>query len=447
MFRRHCMVLVGLATVVFVVCSVTAKATSVTLNGSTEANITGSTVGTYNTGSYGLVVNVFDNTRSVIEFSPASIPAGATVDALTFNFYEAMYANSSCLVNLYGFADNGGISAADATATATLLGSYSAVSLGPGSHSLGLTTSALQSVVGTSQFFALRLQSGSSDTNTSIRSLAQGGTSVPQMVVTYHVAPPTTLSLTPTVDFQATSSDGTHFTLADGGSSINTQEYPLANVHRRGVMEFPLASVRSDLSIKSASLALSVSTFTSGSDGYPKLSVYGYAGNGLMDTSDPTLTSVVIGQSSQITALGPMSMAIDPAFIQSQLGTATHLGMVAFDPGSSHQVGFYTTEGASFGTPPTLTITYGPMFGDANGDGKVDIADLSVLLTDFDKTGMAWAQGDFTGDGVAGIEDLGKLLTNFDKSVGVGITPVPEPSTLLLMSIGATFLAWRSLRS
>ena len=35
--------------------------------------------------------------------------------------------------------------------------------------------------------------------------------------------------------------------------------------------------------------------------------------------------------------------------------------------------------------------------GDANGDGKVDINDLTIVLTNYDKTGMAWSQGEFTG--------------------------------------------------
>ena len=35
--------------------------------------------------------------------------------------------------------------------------------------------------------------------------------------------------------------------------------------------------------------------------------------------------------------------------------------------------------------------------GDANGDGQVDINDLTIVLSNFGKTGMAWGQGEFTG--------------------------------------------------
>ena len=48
----------------------------------------------------------------------------------------------------------------------------------------------------------------------------------------------------------------------------------------------------------------------------------------------------------------------------------------------------------------------------------MNIADLSILLANFDKTGMTWAQGDFNGDGTVNIADLSMLLANFDKTAG-----------------------------
>jgi hypothetical protein len=50
--------------------------------------------------------------------------------------------------------------------------------------------------------------------------------------------------------------------------------------------------------------------------------------------------------------------------------------------------------------------------GDANGDGKVNITDLSILLRNFNHGG-GWAQGDFNGDGRINITDLSILLRNF----------------------------------
>jgi probable HAF family extracellular repeat protein len=87
--------------------------------------------------------------------------------------------------------------------------------------------------------------------------------------------------------------------------------------------------------------------------------------------------------------------------------------------------------------------------GDANGDGTVNIQDLSKVLTNYDKTGMGWGDGDFNGDGTVNITDLSNVLTNYDKTAGVsvaGIQAVPEPSALALLAagwLGLTAYVWR----
>jgi hypothetical protein len=92
-------------------------------------------------------------------------------------------------------------------------------------------------------------------------------------------------------------------------------------------------------------------------------------------------------------------------------------------------------------TPPAV------LAGDANLDGTVNIADLSKVLTNYDKTSMVWADGDFNGDGTVNISDLSNVLTNYDKSAtAAGIRAVPEPSMLALAAAGMAGLlacAWR----
>jgi hypothetical protein len=86
---------------------------------------------------------------------------------------------------------------------------------------------------------------------------------------------------------------------------------------------------------------------------------------------------------------------------------------------------------------------------DANLDGSVNINDLSVVLSNYDKTGLGWANGDFDGDGRVDIGDLSNILSNYDKTAGAssaGIKVVPEPSSLLLVGIGAAFPVWRRRR-
>ncbi|MEQ9454678.1 MAG: hypothetical protein RLN76_08840 [Phycisphaeraceae bacterium] len=69
--------------------------------------------------------------------------------------------------------------------------------------------------------------------------------------------------------------------------------------------------------------------------------------------------------------------------------------------------------------------------GDANGNGVVDLVDLSVLAANFDTTDSAWSLGDFSGDGFVDLIDLSLLASNFGSN-----SNVPEPIAALPL------LAW-----
>jgi hypothetical protein len=98
----------------------------------------------------------------------------------------------------------------------------------------------------------------------------------------------------------------------------------------------------------------------------------------------------------------------------------------------------------SFLLTPTLP-------GDANLDGKVDINDLTVVLTNYGKsTGMSWTTGDFIGDGTVDINDLTIVLAHYGTSLGSSaagsMSAAPEPGTLALLAAAfAAVLAagWR----
>ena len=72
--------------------------------------------------------------------------------------------------------------------------------------------------------------------------------------------------------------------------------------------------------------------------------------------------------------------------------------------------------------------------GDANGDGKVDVNDLTIVLTNFGQTGTTWSQGEFTGDGTVDVNDLTIVLSNYGTTHGAGITAVPEPGSLAMVA-------------
>lgn len=150
----------------------------------------------------------------------------------------------------------------------------------------------------------------------------------------------------------------------------------------------------------------------------------------------------------------------DPAYLSFGIGT----GYARNDLQIWHYVGGSWTEYASTdltcnGTYASFTVTgFGgyavtgvPMevflLGDANKDGTVNVADLTDLLNNYNKTGMLWANGDFNSDGNVNVADLTVLLNNYNKTYGaVAGTAVPEPSVGSLLGIGAISLlanAWR----
>ena len=73
--------------------------------------------------------------------------------------------------------------------------------------------------------------------------------------------------------------------------------------------------------------------------------------------------------------------------------------------------------------------------GDATLNGVVDGGDLSVMGSHWQQQGVGWTQGDFNGDGVVNAGDLSLLGQNWGVHPQIPSAPVPEPVTLLLLSV------------
>lgn len=65
--------------------------------------------------------------------------------------------------------------------------------------------------------------------------------------------------------------------------------------------------------------------------------------------------------------------------------------------------------------------------GDINGDGMVNVSDLSILASNYNQSGRTLAQGDLTGDGLVNVFDLSMLAANWAKTGGTGPNP-PLPA-------------------
>jgi hypothetical protein len=86
------------------------------------------------------------------------------------------------------------------------------------------------------------------------------------------------------------------------------------------------------------------------------------------------------------------------------------------------------------------------LLGDANMDRKVDINDLTKVLTSYNQTdGMSWSTGDFNNDGKVDINDLTIVLSHYNQSAGSpagGLAAIPEPSALVLLATLVPAVAW-----
>ena len=85
--------------------------------------------------------------------------------------------------------------------------------------------------------------------------------------------------------------------------------------------------------------------------------------------------------------------------------------------------------------------------GDANGDGKVDGSDVTILAGNWQKgvsDGLtaSWEEGDFNGDGKVDGSDVTILAGNWQYGVSAVAASVPEPGTFILCLSMLTWFVW-----
>ncbi|MEZ6192041.1 MAG: PEP-CTERM sorting domain-containing protein [Phycisphaerales bacterium] len=129
-----------------------------------------------------------------------------------------------------------------------------------------------------------------------------------------------------------------------------------------------------------------------------------------------------------------------PLSVGGPLPSVSHNGLVARvtvlnDPGATIDgTVFFSADGVT-----SYDIQYTSMLmGDLNSDGFVGIADLNIVLGNWNQnvTPGDPTLGDPSGDGFVGITDLNKVLGNWNAGTPPTAAAVPEPATLGMIALG-----------
>lgn len=141
----------------------------------------------------------------------------------------------------------------------------------------------------------------------------------------------------------------------------------------------------------------------------------------LVNTSDSIRTYVAHAAGApQPNGLNPWTgPGLTSSLVQADAanGNAKQLALGYFDSRDNADTGL--------NLPAGQTLVRTTVYGDATGDGKVSIADLSAWNNNFGAPSARWSQGDFNYDGKVNIADLSIWNNNFGANVanaGVGPT-------------------------
>lgn len=223
-----------------------------------------------------------------------------------------------------------------------------------------------------------------------------------------------------------------------GAVSIGFNEYD-----SRVVMEFDL----SGLARCPRSAALTIDQLGVDPHGGPPVSLWAYAGDGAIATSDFEAAASYVCQVSYPTGYNfgygdPFATDVRSAL---ELAWASGWDRIAFrlqpDYWPGHDAGLTVAldgpvQSDVGGLPPRLAFEMAHA-GDANFDDVVDVGDLGILALNWMRCPRTWEQGDFDGTRGVDVADLGVLAANWGwAGAPAGGGTVPEPASMLLLLVG-----------
>jgi hypothetical protein len=270
----------------------------------------------------------------------------------------------------------------------------------------------------------------------------------PYLEITYREQPDLTLSAT---------ASGT-IDNSDPDVEINTTYYVLAGcsdgITHRSFLKFPSSSVLSGKVVDSATLymnycwtdgansALPLTTrlfmlqsdWDSATTWNTQPAVYAGSGDG-GQVSATWLPAAVSGWNAWDATEALQAWA--DGLGNTSLGIAGDEAFVVDNP--AWQVIKFFSSANDAGYQPYIEIYYHEEAsltpGDANGDGKVNVSDLSLLAANYGVTsGATWAMGDFTKDGAVNVSDLSLLAANY----GTGSTDTISWADAYAQAFGTT---------
>ncbi len=133
-----------------------------------------------------------------------------------------------------------------------------------------------------------------------------------------------------------------------------------------------------------------------------------------------SLPAITVNNLTAGTTVTPVAYSFNSA---THTATFTFAGIL---PDGNYRATLDTTQVHDLAGNPLAggnTADFFSLAGDGNHDRIVDVSDLGILATNWQGSGMTFAQGDFNYDGVVDVTDLGLLATNWQKSLAAPSSP------------------------